>query len=261
MATILAIGALAATLIVSLLPARWRTAVPVLIIGTAATATVAFGTDIASKLPKRIVATHAAADVMEALHRQIPQLDKLTEADPLVEFELSSAFHTAYMAEGGSPEARAVQAGTSFGLAVQQALLRNLSHLSDGSARRLIGLERQILEVLVEEGAQSCGARQATAPDLTDPANAQRLAVLRRSVLRAKVQALVDLEENVQRFDLAEQSRFEAMLLAEVALAADGQRKDGRCERLLAFYAALQRQPVDLQGKWVRSRQIFPMEE
>lgn len=261
MATILAIGALAATLIVSLLPARWRTAVPVLLIGTVATATVAFGTDIASKLPKRIVATHAAADVMTALHKQIPQLDTLTKADPLVEFELSSAFHTAYMAEGGSPEARASQAGTSFGLAVQQALLRNLSQLSDGSARRLIGLERQILEVLAEEGPQSCGPQQPTSPGLVDPANAQRLAALRRSVLRAKVEALVDLDENAQRFDLAEQARFEAMLLAEAARAADGQYGDSRCERLLAFYSALQRQPVDMQGKWVRSRQIFSMDE
>lgn len=254
MVALVAIGAVVAILALSFLPARRRTMVPLLLIGSATTATVAFGTGLAQTMPERIVATHDAAELLAELHHQLPQLDRLADADPLIEYELLSAFHTAYLADGLPAADRARTAGRSLGLAVQQAFLRNLPHLSDGSAMRLIALEHQALDVRARGGADACGDR-AYDPD---PAQAAQLHRLRRAVLRAKIEALVETVEDPPTLGLAERSALEARLLAETApRLAPG---SGRCAQLLAFYAVLRQQPADLQGKWVRSRQMLPVE-
>jgi hypothetical protein len=257
-ATIVAIGAMFAAIIVSLLPSRLRTAIPVLLVGTAATATVAFGTDIAGTLPARIMATHAAEDMRDGLHQQIPQLDRLADVDPLIEYELSVAFHTAYLTGSGSEQARAVRAGQDLGLAIHQAFLRKLSRLSDHSARRLISLERQTFELLAQLDPNACGARLTPGARRLDAAQDARLRDLRRALLRAKVQALADLEEKPELFDMGDRAAFEAKLRADAASLHTPD--DSRCGRMLAFYDALQHQPSHAQGKWVRSRQIFPAE-
>lgn len=257
MATICAIGAVVTTIIVSLLPARLRSVFPVVLVCSVTTATVAFGTQLARTLPRRIVATHAAADILAGLHRQIPQLGRLTAADPLVDYELSSAFHAAYLAGSGPAEARATQAGHSFGLAVQQAFLRELSRLSNHSAQRLIGLERQTVELLAEADPDACDIAPVGDGHGLDARGAEQLAGLRRAVLRAKVQALVELEQAPPLFGVAERFAFETRLLIEADRWKTG---DGSCSRMIAFYAALQQQSPAMQGKWVRSRQIFPVD-
>jgi hypothetical protein len=209
-------------------------------------------------MPRRIVATHDAAELLADLKVQLPQLDRLADADPLVEYELLSAFHTAYLADGGSMPDRARRAGRSLGLAVQQAFLRHLPQLSDGSAMRLIALEQGTLDVLAQAETGSCGARTGSSALHFEPVHAEQLRGLRRAVLRAKIEALIDLEESPPVLRLSDRAALEAQLQAKAASrpGADG----GQCARLLAFYTVLRQQPASVQGQWVRSRQMFPVE-
>jgi hypothetical protein len=257
--TIIAAGALVATIIVSFLPAQRRTAWTVLAIISAAIGSVAFGTGIAETLPGRIIATHVAADTLAEVTAALPELAELSEADPMVRYEIASAFHASYMARDGSEQARATRAGYRMGLVVQRVHLRHLTELSDQSARRLIAIERQILEEQVRADSTDCGLNRDTGQS-PDPAMfSPRLQELRRAELRAKLYALIDRADHLPTFSYPERRAFETTLKAQEnpAILAGRRKGNDRCTRLLAFYAVLEQQPLPMQGNWVRSRQIF----
>ncbi len=256
--TIMASGALLASVLVSFLPARRRTIWAMLAIVCGAVGSVAFGAGIGRSLPDRIVATHEAQDTLARVHETLPELDQLEEAEPLIVYELEAAFHDAFLAGTGSATVRAERAGHAMGLAIQRAHLRHLSGLPDLSARRLIAIERQIVEEEARIDPMRCSMAIALADRPSAPPS-PRLLELRRAELRAKLGAVVDRQEDLPTFDIVERRHFEVGLKALADLRKDGPAlaPDAPCRAQRDFYTALEQQPLSLQGRWVRSRRIY----
>lgn len=250
---ILAAGAFLAAVAVTLLPRHLRTAIPVVAIGAISVSTVAFGSGIAESLPDQIVARHAANAAFAGLQAEVPELEALAEADPMVSYDLAAAFHGAWMDMSDADDRPPTRAGYRAGLVIQQAFWRRVAQIQDASALQVIVLERQILEVDAAERPDSCRVPNAVGEGHGTIAS-PRLGELRRKLLRAKVQALATAATPLPRFSPAERSAFEARILGSIDPGP------GRCARMLAFYARLQEYPPGEQGKWLRSRQFLALE-